>query len=222
MKITRMLKTQRFNDTHGNAWELPKWSVDMARHALKSKPYTLSAYGYSKKHADIGRNSVVDHEVATGIMYQLFCVEPGRYSSYSLKHESEAWGRNLGYSTYVSNGALILGAIFIRAHFDDVIEVQPQYRKRGNENSPNATIIVRKKEFKITRGDGEFHNVVDWQPDTSNDTKMRIGQKEEVEDNYIATDEDDDEDDEDDDDENDDDDDDEPAPKRKSPSRFAR
>ena len=53
------------------------------------------------------------HEVQTAIAFlsHLKPTKTARISSYSLKHAAENWGLRHGLRSYVSNGALLVGAV---------------------------------------------------------------------------------------------------------------
>lgn len=66
-------------------------------------------------------------EITTACEYILSHDIPDWWGSYTLKHVAERWGRENGYSVYVSNGAVIVAAIL--CGFSILRE----------ENSPNCT-----------------------------------------------------------------------------------
>jgi len=50
-------------------------------------------------------------EITTACEYILSLDIPDWWTSYTLKHQAERWGRRNGYFGYVSNGAVIVAAI---------------------------------------------------------------------------------------------------------------
>ncbi len=158
MKFPRKLKTKVITNARKQQIELPNWAIDMAEFALDHRPERLYEYGYCTGRNDVKKHPLVNHEVATAIMYVLVSAERGRNGSYSYKHEAESWGRNFGFSSYVSNGAMILGALFVAAHFPRV-RVLPDYQQSGQGNSPNAVIII---ESRSTYGINEYPDFYRW------------------------------------------------------------
>jgi hypothetical protein len=72
-------------------------------------------------------------EIATAIMFLQLGPISGKHGSYTLKHYAENWGKLLGFSAYIPNGALILAALYLR------LKVKPY----GGRN-PNAEITIPK------------------------------------------------------------------------------
>lgn len=61
------------------------------------------------------RSAFCPKQVATAIAFLRQC-EPTKTlntNSYSLKHKAERWGKRLGLESYLTNGALIVAAVYL-------------------------------------------------------------------------------------------------------------
>lgn len=82
------------------------------------------------------RQAFSPEQVATAIAFLRHC-EPTKTlnsDSYSLKHKAEKWGAKNGYESYVTNGALIVAAVYLGFPV-------------AHSTGPNASIGVSKKSL---------------------------------------------------------------------------
>jgi hypothetical protein len=104
-----------------------------------------SGWVYEGALFDKERNSFSPRNVATAIAYLREYCRPARTrkggtSSYGLKHDAERWGQRNGLQPYVTNGELIVAAVYLGFKIETM------------RNCPNAWISCRTLKSKIKGG----------------------------------------------------------------------
>lgn len=94
----------------------------------------LSANGWTTGNGK--RQPLVVENVATSLLFILYGpvarVRIPKWSSYSGKHGAEIWGKELGFSPYVSNGDFLAACLYTNiAH------------RRCNDLSPNSIVALK-------------------------------------------------------------------------------
>jgi hypothetical protein len=75
----------------------------------------LGSNGFGDPRYPFFAISTDEVEIATAIAFLRQCtpIQTPNHSSYGLKHLAERWGESVGQSAYVSNGALLVAAVYL-------------------------------------------------------------------------------------------------------------
>jgi hypothetical protein len=90
-------------------------AIEMAKAAYPKLCTDGMGEGMTAETFERSRNDFEPANVATAIAYlrQRRTVKHPRVSSYHLKHLAERWGRENGMQPYITNGELIVAAIYL-------------------------------------------------------------------------------------------------------------
>ena len=101
----------------------------------KARLPTLTATGID---ISVGHDEFSVANIATAIAFLRLCrkIKTPTYSSYFLKHVAERWGGHNGMQPYITNGELIVAAVYLGFHIEPI------------RRSPNACVGVSRIDVK--------------------------------------------------------------------------